>query len=103
MDIQINTIYLIDAKDLGSKQCRYKIETTGMLPDDQRSEKRRDVAWGNTEPARVGSRSSVKKRPGISDNDEVRVVALTLGNQMNRQKGLTDAEVGLGHGRSVRW
>ena len=34
MDIQINTIYLIDAKDLGSKQCRCEIETTGMLPDE---------------------------------------------------------------------
>ena len=53
MDIQINTIYLIDVKDLGSKQCRYEIETTGMLPDDQRSGKRRDVARGITEPARV--------------------------------------------------
>ena len=53
MDIQINTIYLIDAKDLGSKQCRYEIEATGMLPDDQRSEKRRDVARGNTKLARV--------------------------------------------------
>ena len=46
MDIQINTIYLIDAKNLGSKQCRYKFETTGMLPDDQQSEKRRDVTRG---------------------------------------------------------
>ena len=103
MDIQINTIYLIDAKDLGSKQCRYESEMTGMLPDDQRFGKRRDVAQGSTEPARVGFRSSMKNQPGISDNDKVRVVALTLGNQMNRQKGLTDAEVGLGHGRSVRW
>ena len=84
MDIQINTIYLIDAKDLGSKQCRYEIEMTGMLPDDHRSGKRRDVAWGNTEPARVGSRSSAKNRPEISDNDKVRVAALMLGNQMNR-------------------
>ena len=84
MDIQINTIYLIDAKDLGSKQCRYKNETTGKLPNDQQSGKRRDVARGNTEPARVGSRSSAKNRPEISDNDKVRVAALMLGNQMNR-------------------
>ena len=74
-----------------------------MLPDDQRPGKRRDVARGNTKPDRVGSRSSVKNRPGISDNDEVRVAALTLGNQMNRQKGLTSTEAGLGHGRSARW
>ena len=53
MDIRINTIYLIDAKTLGSKQFRYEIEATGMLPDDQRSGKRRDVARGNTERARV--------------------------------------------------
>ena len=84
MNIQINTVYLIDVKTLGSKQCRYEIETTGMLPDDQRSEKRRDVAQGNTEPARVGSRSSAKNRPEISDNDKVRVAALTQGNLMNR-------------------
>ena len=84
MDIQINTIYLIDAKDLGSKQCRYESETTGKLPDDQRSRKRRDVTRGNTELARVGSRSSTKNRPRIRDNDEVRVAALMLGNQMNR-------------------
>ena len=53
MDIRINTIYLIDVKDLGSKQCRCEIETMGKLPDDQRSGKRRDVARGNTELARV--------------------------------------------------
>ena len=99
----MNTIYLIDAKDLGSKQCRYESETMGKLPDDQRSGKRRDIARGNTELARVGSRSSVKNRPGINDNDEVRVAAQTLGNQMNRQKGLTGVEAGLGHGRSARW
>ena len=34
-------------ENLGSKQCRYKIETMGKLPDDQRSGKRKDVAWGN--------------------------------------------------------
>ena len=43
MDIQVNTIYLIDAKILGSKQCRYEIEATGMLPDEPtiREKKRR--------------------------------------------------------------
>ena len=46
MDIRINTIYLIDAKDLESKQCRCKIETMGKLPDDQRSRKGRDVTRG---------------------------------------------------------
>ena len=40
-------IYLIDAKTLGSKQCRYEIEATGFLPDEPRSEKRRDVMRGN--------------------------------------------------------
>ena len=34
MDIRINTIYLIDAKDLGSKQCRCEIEMMGKLPDE---------------------------------------------------------------------
>ena len=34
-------------ENLGSKQCRYEIETTGKLPDDQRSGKRKDVTWGN--------------------------------------------------------
>ena len=53
MDIQINTIYLIDAKNLGSKQCRYEIEATGMLPDDRQSEKRRDVTRGTSKPARI--------------------------------------------------
>ena len=53
MDIQINTIYLIDAKPYESKQCRYEIEATGLLPDERRSEKRRDVTRGTSEPARV--------------------------------------------------
>ena len=48
MDIQINTIYLIDAKDLGSKQCRCEIETMGKLPNDQRSRKGRDVTRGKS-------------------------------------------------------
>ena len=34
-------------ENLGSKQCRYEIETTGKLPDEQRSGKRKDVVWGN--------------------------------------------------------
>ena len=53
MDIRINTIYLIDAKDLGSKQCRCKIETMGKLPDDQRSGERKDVVRGTSELTRV--------------------------------------------------
>ena len=69
MDIRINTIsdslhdridgytnkYNISnrCENLGSKQCRYEIETTGKLPDDQRSGKRKDVAWGTSEPFRV--------------------------------------------------
>jgi len=48
MDIHINTIYLIDAKDLGSKQCRCKIETMGKLPDEPAiREKERSVTRGN--------------------------------------------------------
>ena len=34
MDIRINTIYLIDAKNLGHKQCRHENETMGKLPDE---------------------------------------------------------------------
>ena len=43
MDIQVNTIYLTDAKPYESKQCRYEIETTGLLPDEPmiREKKRR--------------------------------------------------------------
>ena len=43
MDIQVNTIYLKDAKPYESKQCRYEIETTGLLPDEPtiREKKRR--------------------------------------------------------------
>ena len=47
MDIQINTIYLIDAKTLGSKQCRYEIEAMGFLSDEPVIRERRDVTWGN--------------------------------------------------------
>ena len=47
MDIHINTIYLIDAKDLGSKQCRCEIEMMGKLPDESAiREKERSVTWG---------------------------------------------------------
>ena len=47
MDIQVNTIYLIDAKTLGSKQCRYEIEAMGFLSDEPVIRERRDVTWGN--------------------------------------------------------
>ena len=58
MDIQINTIYLIDAKDLGSKQCRCKIETTGKLPDESVIwEKKRRHVGEPSEPARVRSKA----------------------------------------------
>ena len=47
MDIHINTIYLIDAKDLGSKQCRCEIETMGKLPDKLAiREKERSITRG---------------------------------------------------------
>ena len=47
MDIHINTIYLIDAKDLGSKQFRCEIEMMGKLPDELAiREKERSVTWG---------------------------------------------------------
>ena len=52
MDIHINTIYLVDAKDLGSKQCRYEIEMMGKLPDDPViREKKRRHAGEPSEPA----------------------------------------------------
>ena len=52
MDIQINTIYLIDVKTLGSKQCRYEIEATGMLPDEPaiREKKRHHAGNLGTRP-----------------------------------------------------
>ena len=34
-------------ENLGSKQYRYEIETTGKLPDDQRSERKRRRRTGN--------------------------------------------------------
>ena len=47
-------IYLIDVKPYESKQCRYEIETTGLLPDEPMIRmKRRDVTRGNTGTARV--------------------------------------------------
>ena len=39
-------IYLIDAKDLGSKQCRCEIETMGKLPDNLAIQEKRDVPRG---------------------------------------------------------
>ena len=54
MDIQVNTIYLKDAKPYESKQCRYEIEATGLLPDKPTiREKERSVTRGITETARV--------------------------------------------------
>ena len=67
MDIQINTMYLIDVKTLGSKQCRYEIEATGMLPDDPRSEKRRDVTRGTSEPARVRVCEPLRESTALDD------------------------------------
>ena len=46
MDIQVNMIYLIDAKPYENKQCRYKIEATGLLPDE--SMKRREASRGGS-------------------------------------------------------
>ena len=55
MDIQVNTIYLIDAKTLGSKQCRYKIEATGMLPDEPAIREKKRCHAGNLK-TRLGLR-----------------------------------------------
>ena len=68
MDIRINTIYLIDVKDLGSKQCRCEIDTMGKRPDDQRSRKRKDVTRGKPRNLLdLGLRRTVNELTALDD------------------------------------
>ena len=60
-------IYLIDAKPYESKQCRYEIESTGLLPDEPAIKKRRDVMRGTLAPARVRVRDESMALDAIED------------------------------------
>ena len=69
MDIHINTIYLIDAKDLGSKQCRCEIETMGKLPDEPaiREKKGRVTRGKPRNRLRLGLRRTVNELTALDD------------------------------------
>ena len=53
MDIHVNTIYLIDAKPYESKQCRYEIESTGLLPDEPMTQRKGEKLHAG-EPPNLG-------------------------------------------------